>query len=105
MSSARARVWHCHADALNFPRADIRVLVPGAGLARLAWEIVRRGELDLLAGERAELTSHPDLGFSCQANEFSLYMVSRSALLRLKPPKLTAHCRPQLIASSLILNK
>ncbi|KAM0791356.1 hypothetical protein ACM66B_005823 [Microbotryomycetes sp. NB124-2] len=43
-------------------RANIRVLVPGAGLARLAWEIVC-------------------LGFTCQANEFSLYMIIASSLI------------------------
>ncbi|KAK4056676.1 hypothetical protein OIO90_002228 [Microbotryomycetes sp. JL221] len=42
-------------------RANMRVLVPGAGLARLPWEIIR-------------------LGFSCQANEFSLYMIIASSL-------------------------
>uniref|UniRef100_UPI00398F5958 carnosine N-methyltransferase isoform X2 n=1 Tax=Pristiophorus japonicus TaxID=55135 RepID=UPI00398F5958 len=36
--------------------ADMNVLVPGAGLGRLAWEIAR-------------------LGYSCQGNEWSLYML------------------------------
>ncbi|GAA5857102.1 hypothetical protein JCM9279_001783 [Rhodotorula babjevae] len=40
-------------------KAQIKVLVPGAGLGRLAWEIVRAG-------------------YSCQANEFSLYMLIAS---------------------------
>ncbi|BGP16379.1 hypothetical protein JCM10213_004922 [Rhodosporidiobolus nylandii] len=43
-------------------RAQTKVLVPGAGLGRLAWEIVRAG-------------------FSCQANEFSLHMLIASAFL------------------------
>ncbi|ORY89407.1 N2227-like protein-domain-containing protein [Leucosporidium creatinivorum] len=43
-------------------RAEIKILVPGAGLARLAWEVVR-------------------MGFSTQANEFSLYMLIASSLL------------------------
>ncbi|GAA5820698.1 hypothetical protein JCM3770_001457 [Rhodotorula araucariae] len=40
-------------------KAEVKVLVPGAGLGRLAWEIVRAG-------------------FSCQANEFSLHMLIAS---------------------------
>ncbi|GAA5965909.1 hypothetical protein JCM3765_006485 [Sporobolomyces pararoseus] len=43
-------------------RAETRVLVPGAGLGRLAWEIVRKG-------------------FTCQANEFSLHMLIASAFI------------------------
>ncbi|GAA6001344.1 hypothetical protein JCM10207_006617 [Rhodosporidiobolus poonsookiae] len=43
-------------------RAQMNVLVPGAGLGRLAWEIVRSG-------------------FSCQANEFSLHMLIASAFI------------------------
>ncbi|GAA6061368.1 hypothetical protein JCM10212_005822 [Sporobolomyces blumeae] len=43
-------------------RAETRVLVPGAGLGRLAWEIVRKG-------------------FSCQANEFSLHMLIASSFI------------------------
>jgi carnosine N-methyltransferase len=41
---------------------DIKVLVPGAGLGRLAWEINR-------------------LGFAVQGNEFSLYMLLSSQLI------------------------
>uniref|UniRef100_A0A914XBA0 carnosine N-methyltransferase n=1 Tax=Plectus sambesii TaxID=2011161 RepID=A0A914XBA0_9BILA len=37
-------------------RKDIQILVPGAGLGRLAWDFAR-------------------LGFSCQGNEFSLFML------------------------------
>ncbi|GAA5850583.1 hypothetical protein JCM8547_001920 [Rhodosporidiobolus lusitaniae] len=43
-------------------RAQTKVLVPGAGLGRLAWEVVRAG-------------------FSCQANEFSLHMLITSSYL------------------------
>uniref|UniRef100_A0A4W3IV09 Carnosine N-methyltransferase n=1 Tax=Callorhinchus milii TaxID=7868 RepID=A0A4W3IV09_CALMI len=39
--------------------ADVSVLVPGAGLGRLAWEIAR-------------------LGFNCQGNEWSLFMLFSS---------------------------
>ena len=37
-------------------RSDIKILVPGAGLGRLAWDIAKKG-------------------FECQGNEFSLYML------------------------------
>lgn len=40
-------------------RTQIRVLVPGAGLGRLAWEIAARG-------------------YTCQGNEFSLFMLFAS---------------------------
>ncbi|GAA5820008.1 hypothetical protein JCM11251_005445 [Rhodosporidiobolus azoricus] len=50
------------ADLSSGERAETKVLVPGAGLGRLAWEIVRAG-------------------FSCQANEFSLHMLIASAFL------------------------
>ncbi|GAA5916907.1 hypothetical protein JCM8208_005481 [Rhodotorula glutinis] len=40
-------------------KAQLKVLVPGAGLGRLAWEIVRAG-------------------YTCQANEFSLHMLIAS---------------------------
>jgi len=41
------------------PREDVNILVPGAGLGRLAFEIAK-------------------LGFSCQGNEFSLFMLFAS---------------------------
>ena len=37
-------------------RSNVKILVPGAGLGRLAYDIARRG-------------------FECQGNEFSLYML------------------------------
>ena len=43
-------------------RDDLRVLVPGAGLGRLAWEISR-------------------LGFTVQGNEFSMYMLLTSQFI------------------------
>ena len=47
-------------SASSFPeRAAVRVLVPGAGLGRLAWDIAKRG-------------------FSCQGNEFSFFMLVAS---------------------------
>ncbi|TNY18323.1 N2227-domain-containing protein [Rhodotorula diobovata] len=48
-----------YADLSTSERAQTRVLVPGAGLGRLAWEVVRAG-------------------FTCQANEFSLHMLIAS---------------------------
>lgn len=57
-------------------RAEIKILVPGAGLARLAWEVVRMGKCCSRGREsRGGLTSTSPTGFSTQANEFSLYMV------------------------------
>ncbi|GAA5886031.1 hypothetical protein JCM6882_004240 [Rhodosporidiobolus microsporus] len=50
------------ADWSPSERAQTKVLVPGAGLGRLAWEVVRAG-------------------FTCQANEFSLHMLIASAFL------------------------
>lgn len=50
-------------DSFSFnTRKCVRVLVPGAGLGRLAWEINR-------------------LGFEVQGNEFSLYMLLTSQLI------------------------
>ncbi|KAM0756073.1 N2227-domain-containing protein [Meredithblackwellia eburnea MCA 4105] len=43
-------------------KSALKVLVPGAGLGRLAWEIV-------------------NAGYSCQANEFSLFMLVASAFI------------------------
>ena len=40
-------------------KEDVQVLVPGAGLGRLAFEIAKRG-------------------YSCQGNEFSLFMLFAS---------------------------
>ncbi|GAA6014698.1 hypothetical protein JCM11491_000197 [Sporobolomyces phaffii] len=53
-----------HAFVTHSPaqKAETKVLVPGAGLGRLAWEIVRRG-------------------YTCQANEFSLHMLIASAFI------------------------
>lgn len=45
--------------AYMFIRRNFRVLVPGAGLGRLAWDVAH-------------------LGFACQGNEFSHYMLLSS---------------------------
>ncbi|BGO99784.1 hypothetical protein NBRC10513v2_004011 [Rhodotorula toruloides] len=52
----------CFSHLSPSEKAEIKVLVPGAGLGRLAWEIVRAG-------------------FSCQANEFSLHMLIASSFI------------------------
>lgn len=51
----------------NTRRSDIRVLVPGAGLGRLAFEIAR-------------------LGYTCQGNEFALFMLFASNFVLNKCP-------------------
>ncbi|KAI8047951.1 N2227-like protein-domain-containing protein [Gilbertella persicaria] len=58
-------------------RGDVRVLVPGAGLGRLAFDIAKAGKLPL------------QYSFSCQGNEFSYYMLfaSHFVLNRLKKPQ------------------
>jgi len=48
----------CQSFFCSVPQ-DIRILVPGAGLGRLAFEIARRG-------------------YTCQGNEFSLFMLFAS---------------------------
>jgi len=47
---------HLHPIEEGKTRSDIKILVPGAGLGRLAWDIAKKG-------------------FECQGNEFSLYML------------------------------
>ncbi|CAG4963596.1 unnamed protein product [Colias eurytheme] len=58
-------------DTLN-DRSHIKVLVPGAGLGRLAWEIAARG-------------------FTCQGNEFSLFMLFASNFILNKCPEANKH--------------
>ncbi|KAJ3099775.1 Chromodomain-helicase-DNA-binding protein 1-like [Phlyctochytrium planicorne] len=57
-------------DVSEDERGDIAVLVPGAGLARLAYDIVKRG-------------------FTCQGNEFSFFMLlgSNFVLNRMTQPQ------------------
>ena len=55
--------------SFNFSdKSHIKVLVPGAGLGRLAWEIAARG-------------------YSCQGNEFSLFMLFASNFILNKCPE------------------
>jgi len=53
-------------------RGELRVLVPGAGLGRLAWDIAH-------------------LGFSCQGNEFSHYMLLSSFFLLNRTNQIKKH--------------
>ncbi|XP_072937591.1 carnosine N-methyltransferase unmet [Epargyreus clarus] len=53
-------------------RAHVKVLVPGAGLGRLAWEIAARG-------------------YTCQGNEFSLFMLFASNFILNRCPEANAH--------------
>ncbi|CAH0716970.1 unnamed protein product, partial [Brenthis ino] len=53
-------------------RSHIKVLVPGAGLGRLAWEIAA-------------------MGYSCQGNEFSLFMLFASNFILNKCPQANQH--------------
>ena len=86
MISAAARDWssagaeeraQCYSPLLDcllaqYPqeeeRQQVKVLVPGAGLGRLAWEIASKG-------------------FECQGNEFSLYMLFASNFILNKCPQ------------------
>ncbi|XP_059062488.1 carnosine N-methyltransferase [Achroia grisella] len=75
-------------------RSHVKVLVPGAGLGRLAWEVAARG-------------------FTCQGNEFSLFMLFASNFILNRCPqvnKYTVHpwvhqyvnnvtCEHQLLAA------
>ncbi|KAF8625858.1 hypothetical protein AX17_006754 [Amanita inopinata Kibby_2008] len=53
-------------------RGKLRVLVPGAGLGRLAWDVA-------------------NLGFSCQGNEFSHYMLLGSFFILNKTDQIEKH--------------
>ncbi|EIN14663.1 N2227-domain-containing protein [Punctularia strigosozonata HHB-11173 SS5] len=53
-------------------RRNFRVLVPGAGLGRLAWDVAR-------------------LGFACQGNEFSHYMLLSSYFILNRTTSVDAH--------------
>jgi carnosine N-methyltransferase len=59
----------------NPDRASLRVLVPGAGLARLPYEVVQRG-MPRLFRNRSGFNFSP--GYSCQGNEFSHFMLLSS---------------------------
>ncbi|GBP71908.1 Carnosine N-methyltransferase [Eumeta japonica] len=51
------------------PRSEVKVLVPGAGLGRLAWEVANHG-------------------YTCQGNEFSLFMLFASNFILNKCPEI-----------------
>jgi carnosine N-methyltransferase len=56
-------------------RHNFRVLVPGAGLGRLAYDVAKLGKVSNRAFPSIEPTPS---GFSCQGNEFSHYMLLSS---------------------------
>ncbi len=56
----------------------MRVLVPGTGLARLAYEVVKRGKPVAIVGLKIKLGFNEMTGYSCQGNEFSHYMLLSS---------------------------
>ena len=59
-------------------RHNFRVLVPGAGLGRLAYEVAKLGESVFLS---IRPPSRPRPGFSCQGNELSHYMLTSFLIL------------------------
>lgn len=57
--------------------SEVSVLVPGAGLGRLAWEIAHLGmspcvSLHVIC---SDTTLYTPSGYQCQGNEFSMYML------------------------------
>ena len=69
-----------HTRGPSTSRNNIKVLVPGAGLGRLAYDIAKRG-------------------FECQGNEFSLYMLFASNYV------LNRYCKPSIVFMALFLLK
>lgn len=63
------------------PSSNIRILVPGAGLGRLAYE-------------------YANLGFSCQGNEFSFYMLLASHFILNKSTRTNQHTIYPFVHSS-----
>ena len=61
-------------------RETIRVLVPGAGLGRLAYDVAKLGGSLSYVPIHVHIT-HTYKGFACQANEFSHYMLLASFLI------------------------
>lgn len=53
--------------------SEVSVLVPGAGLGRLAWEIAHLGMSPCVSS----VVTQPSIpsGYQCQGNEFSMYML------------------------------
>ncbi|KAG8942829.1 hypothetical protein FRC03_002851 [Tulasnella sp. 419] len=66
-----ALLYH-FSDVPEQDRVNIRVLVPGAGLARLAWEAAK-------------------LGFACQGNEFSHFMLLASYFVLNRTERINQH--------------
>jgi len=62
----------------GFKRSQLQVLVPGAGLGRLAYEIAKLGtriKFKSMLSSSLLLSFLIHVGFNCQGNEFSLYML------------------------------
>ena len=68
-------------DLTRTCRNDVHVLVPGAGLGRLAYDIAKLGKPALLNGLLLHRCDTPQLGFTCQGNEFSLFMLLTSSFI------------------------
>ena len=63
-------------------RGNIHVLVPGAGLGRLAYDIAKLGTLNpanVIPLAPSLIPAQP--GFACQGNEFSLFMLLVSSFI------------------------
>lgn len=73
-------------------RHNFRVLVPGAGLGRLAWDVAKLGTPNSPCFEDP-YSNESSAGFSCQGNEFSHYMLFASFFIlnRFVPSRLFAY--------------
>ena len=60
---------------------NIRVLVPGAGLGRLAYDIAKLGKPLPFSIILPTLLMLQSSGFTCQGNEFSLFMLLTSSFV------------------------
>ena len=59
-------------------RSKLRVLVPGVGLGRLAFDVAQLGEFLVNSRITLSLIHWVFLGFESQGNEFSHYMLLAS---------------------------
>ena len=59
-------------------RRNLRVLVPGAGLGRLAWDVANLGMGSSYRIDKDNVSFSSTAGFACQGNEFSHYMLLAS---------------------------
>lgn len=77
-------------DSDRYCRINLRVLVPGAGLCRLAWDIAYLGTLH---GTASHTFSDKYPGFSCQGNEFSHFMLLGSYFMLNRYASVSHHHR------------